>query len=1056
MNIDVNFISNINRFIEEQLSFKRTIDSTKESINELNKEMTSKVSGAGFAKNLAEDIEIARLKLNRLSSELKKLYAQRREGATPSPQWTNEMEKLKAKTATARAELAKLNKEFKEFNAVPKEGGGSNFIQSWGKYLLRYYVAFQGIQMAMQGISNAYNTLKDFEYAMAGVKAVSGATASEFENLKQKAIALSGTTLFNAVDIAKLEEVYSKAGFTIKQIAAMIEPTLKTATATDDSLENTSELLGGIINGFKLNADNTKHIADVMGLAFNKSMLDLSKFKESMKYVGNIAAEAGFSFEEVSAILMVASNNMMSGSMAGTALRQVFNSMLNPTSKFSKAIGGTVYGLEGFMNALKGLKEKGADLGTMFQITDKRAANLFNIMMNNTDQLKLFTEQAKNANGEMDKMAAIKLDTITGKTKELNGEWQKFLLNLDNKDGRLSGFLKLVLDTASKGVKFLEMWNNPLKYGTDEAQKYLDEENEKRIQSISANATAIINSTGEQHRILMDTFSKNYTQARNKYLEAISGKGNLQTARADLLYYLSLWDEISKKQTSPTKQKPKELTDEQKKELVKQLKDQGEYNKALIEEEQIKNNKLLEQQNQRIEEQKNIGKKSYEEQLSEAKEYGNKLILSNQEINQQEYLSEYNDKLNLIERLHYLDQKSKGQELEQVKSDYEYKNKLDKSAYNTAVEIAQKNNESTKVLDENYKRDRLKSDEDYFAKKNDINNKYLNIDYKIPSISESLKKQLDDENKDIGKVFEDEGERLQQLWANNVKDIIAKNKEKKEISFIGNLLGLDKEGDSEMTSLLNDFTSKFNSYVDQWVEGYQKVVDAKNRMVDEAQSALDTEIELNKQGFATNVGLKQKELADLKAKRDAALEDQRQAYKAQMALEVAMQIATTTTALVRLIGEEIKNKGILGLVTGAAGIVSLFAIIQSYKSKAASTFERGGMGVLQGKSHAEGGISFGDGLEAQGGESWAIFNRNATNKNLPLIKNMVYTINNDKIVINKDVATKLGDTTVVYDSPYMKRIYDYISANKTESKIEYGDGFRIEHFGNHTKKIFYN
>ncbi|HPS28559.1 MAG TPA: phage tail tape measure protein [Candidatus Paceibacterota bacterium] len=448
MNIDVNFISNINKFIEEQLSFKRTIDSTKESINELNKEMTSKVSGAGFAKNLAEDIEIARLKLNRLSSELKKLYAQRREGATPSPQWTNEMDKLKAKTATARAELAKLNKEFKEFNAVPKKGGGSNFIQSWGKYLLRYYVAFQGIQMAMQGISNAYNTLKDFEYAMAGVKAVSGATASEFENLKQKAIALSGTTLFNAVDIAKLEEVYSKAGFTIKQIAAMIEPTLKTATATDDSLENTSELLGGIINGFKLNADNTKHIADVMGLAFNKSMLDLSKFKESMKYVGNIAAEAGFSFEEVSAILMVASNNMMSGSMAGTALRQVFNSMLNPTSKFSKAIGGTVYGLEGFMNALKGLKEKGADLGTMFQITDKRAANLFNIMMNNTDQLKLFTKQAKNANGEMDKMAAIKMDTLTGQTARFNGEWKKLILTM----GKGTGFFKELMGGLADAI----------------------------------------------------------------------------------------------------------------------------------------------------------------------------------------------------------------------------------------------------------------------------------------------------------------------------------------------------------------------------------------------------------------------------------------------------------------------------------------------------------------------------------------------------------------------------------------------------------------------------
>jgi hypothetical protein len=240
------------------------------------------------------------------------------------------------------------------------------------------------------------------------------------------------------------------------------------------------------------------------------------------------------------------------------------------------------------------------------------------------------------------------------------------------------------------------------------------------------------------------------------------------------------------------------------------------------------------------------------------------------------------------------------------------------------------------------------------------------------------------------------------------------------------------------------------------VEGYQKVVDAKNRMVDEAQSALDTEVEIAKTGVATNISLKKKELEETKNARDKALREQRNAYTTQMALESAIQIAQTISAVVSIINSEVKSKGVIGLFTGVAGLLSLFTILESYQSKARSTFERGGVVVLRGKSHAEGGISFGDGLEAQGGESGAVFTKNATSKNLPLIKNMVYAINNDKIVINKDVAAKLGETTVVYDSPYMKRIYDYISANKTESKVEYGDGFRIEHFGNHTKKIFYN
>ncbi len=1286
MNVDVNFISNINKFIEEQLSFKRTIDSTRESINELNKEMTSKATGSGFAKNLGEDIEIARLKLNRLSSELKKLYAQRREGATPSPQWTNEMEKLKAKTATARAELVKLNKEFKEFNSVPKDGGGGNFIQSWGKYLLRYYVAFQGIQMAMQGISNAYNTLKDFEYAMAGVKAVSGATASEFENLKQKAISLSGTTLFNAVDIAKLEEVYSKAGFTIKQISAMIEPTLKTATATDDSLENTSELLGGIINGFKLNADNTKHIADVMGLAFNKSMLDLSKFKESMKYVGNIAAEAGFSFEEVSAILMVASNNMMSGSMAGTALRQVFNSMLNPTSKFSKAIGGTVYGLEGFMTALKGLKEKGADLGTMFQITDKRAANLFNIMMNNTDQLKLFTEQAKHANGEMDKMAAIKMDTLTGQTARFNGEWQKMILVMGKGTGffkELMGGLATAINVATEGslryndaqvaingaaVDELAFTRNLIeKYETlsKKVNKTTTEKNELQkiaailrgiygdsvvsidketgaynvntnaiYENIKARSKVLFGVGGEKDKLIeqyagmvrasaqyyqlitglnasinaipdnpgkdnarkmrLQRLQTNYINARNKLIldelaleqqfndigfgsqEDLQKKGSELAAKQEedsrkmRLKTAKQRADEAKVAADALKNKPKELTEDQKKELLAQLKDKKEIDANKIQSEYETDVKLLNQNQELIDAKNKLESEDYETQLTKTKERITQLVNSSKGITKTLLAASFNEKLKLIE-----DQRK--QDTDAYNFDIAFAIKLKKekddlaiSNYKNDVKIAKweiKDSEtlSTKLtlLESTKNKEILKNQTEYTEKTKSLRESLHGKDYKFntvidqkqlesdlsgaygtydeyfntlfPSdqvlikqfekwrsenlsdeqikelvkdweqeISKSLGENVDitgmwdsfsllhkkTEQIDYDKLFnlsfpskqdmesafkqwikegktEGEIQSLLKQWEEalfkNTGQVIDLGKYFKDWkvtgdkrSWIGKQLGLDEEGSAILDTQLSDFTSKFNSYVDEWVSGYQKVVDAKNRMVDEAQSALDNEIALSKDGSATMIGIKRQELAETKRQRDKALKEQREAYQIQSGIEAALQLTKTITAVVAIMTSEIEKKGLIGIATGAAGLVSLFAILETYKSKAKSTFERGGVVVLKGKSHAEGGISFGDGLEAQGGESGAVFTKDATNKNLPLIRKMVYAINNDKIVINKDVAAKMGDTHINFDTTDIKAIRTLLERKTVNSSTEYGDGFRIERFGSHTKKIFYN
>jgi len=1192
--------------------------------------------------------------------------------------------------------------------------GGGGMIASWGKYLLRYYVAFQGIQIAMQGISNAYNTLKDFEYAMAGVKAVSGATASEFENLKQKAISLSGTTLFNAVDIAKLEEVYSKAGFTTKQISAMIEPTLKTATATDDSLENTSELLGGIINGFKLNADNTKHIADVMGLAFNKSMLDLSKFKESMKYVGNIAAEAGFSFEEVSAILMVASNNMMSGSMAGTALRQVFNSMLNPTSKFSKAIGGTVYGLEGFMNALKGLKEKGADLGTMFQITDKRAANLFNIMMNNTDQLKLFTEQARNANGEMDKMAAIKMDTLTGQTARFNGEWQKMILVMGKGTGffkELMSGLATAIDVATAGSlrynESLVLINNQQvkqrKHISDSLEAYESlakkvgktvEENNKLSIAISTlqlyfddniikinketgeydiNTAAIENNLkarnkllfgvgGEKDKIISDytnitrartqtyvDLEENYAKLKktysllskdekeivNKPPSKISDRGTptvtvgrfktpeSSTKYSDVLQgyiddyklqnnLISKWDKLvldasakqkeftesgfgqvrelikeSKQLTSQIqaeiktpeqiaseakadadalKNKSKELTDDQKKELLAQLKDKKEIDANKIQSEYETDVKLLNQNQELIDAKNKLESEDYETQLVKTKERITQLVNSSKGITKTLLAASFNEKLKLIEDQRKQDTDAYNFDIALAIKLKKEKDALAISNYENDVKIAKwgiKDSEtlSTKLtlLESTKNKEILENQKEYTKKAKSLRESLHGKDYKFntvidqkqlesdlsgaystydeyfntlfPSdqvlikqfekwrsenlsdeqikelakdweqeISKSLGENVDitgmwdsfsllhkkTEQIDYDKLFnlsfpskqdmesafkqwikegktEGEIQSLLKQWEEalfkNTGQVIDLGKYFKDFdkrSYLGKVLGMDEQGDRELTNIMNDLSSKFKSFVDNWVSGYEKISEAKNQQVSEAQAALDTELKYSEDGYASNVDLKRKELAAVKSARDKALREQRDAYKIQMGLEAALQISETITAIVTLMSKEISSKGLLGILTGGAGIISLFAILETYKTKAASTFERGGVVVLKGKSHAEGGISFGDGLEAQGGESGAIFTKDATNKNLPLIRKMVYAINNDKIVINKDVAAKMGDTHINFDTTDIKAIRTLLERKIVNSSTEYGDGFRIERFGSHTKKIFYN
>lgn len=166
----------------------------------------------------------------------------------------------------------------------------------------------------------AVNTFQAFEQQMAEVKAVSGATGKEFQALETDAKRLGASTIFTAKEVGGLQAEFARLGFTADEITKVTEATLYLAQATGEDLGRSAEIAGSTLRAFGLDATQTTHVADVMAEAFNKSALDLNTFADSMKYVGPVAAVAGVSLEEASAMLAVLSNSGIKGSQAGTSL----------------------------------------------------------------------------------------------------------------------------------------------------------------------------------------------------------------------------------------------------------------------------------------------------------------------------------------------------------------------------------------------------------------------------------------------------------------------------------------------------------------------------------------------------------------------------------------------------------------------------------------------------------------------------------------------------------------------------------------------------------------
>jgi hypothetical protein len=126
------------------------------------------------------------------------------------------------------------------------------------------------------------------------------------------------------------------------------------------------------------------------------------------------------------------------------------------------------------------------------------------------------------------------------------------------------------------------------------------------------------------------------------------------------------------------------------------------------------------------------------------------------------------------------------------------------------------------------------------------------------------------------------------------------------------------------------------------------------------------------------------------------------------------------------------------------------------KSKEITSYEKGGVEYLQGKSHRQGGISLGEGREAQGGEMLAVFNRKATSKYGGEIENFVNAINKDKLKIGNNAITDSKRNIIVnMDNSKLNDIHGVLKQVRDNNVTYYGD-YKVVKQGNRIRRVKIN
>jgi tape measure domain-containing protein len=296
------------------------------------------------------------------------------------------------------------------------------------------------------------------------------------------------------------------------------------------------------------------------------------------------------------------------------------------------------------------------------------------------------------------------------------------------------------------------------------------------------------------------------------------------------------------------------------------------------------------------------------------------------------------------------------------------------------------------------------------------------------------------------------------------------------------LLGVAPEDQAETQAALEQAGSllmqQISAYAQAQVDAANQVAEARKEQLAEKRAELDTEIDLNKQGFASNVELRRKEVEDAKAARNQAIDDQRKAIRAQQQLETVQQTVGLLTASVDIL-KGFANIPVIGLPLGIAAVAALFGFFTASKIKAASATKLEKGGLHGGERHANGGNKYVsvDGrsmLEVEEGEFTV--NRISTRKHREIIE----AINDDNservqllalrgllkgtgVRLNTDATKRIQRNQGAVlreiqnrplDLQPIERTLGKIEKNTAEKVVSYEtETHRITRTGNHIRKV---
>lgn len=320
----------------------------------------------------------------------------------------------------------------------------------------------------------AVKATADFDSEMSKVKAISGATGDEFQQLRDKAREMGSKTKYSASEAAAAFEYMAMAGWKTNDMLSGIEGIMDLAAASGEDLAATSDIVTDALTAFGLKAQDSGHFADILAAASSNANTNVGLMGTTFKYVAPLAGSLGYSAEDVAIAIGLMANAGIKGDQAGTSLRKTLTQLTGEVKISGNALGTTTIQTVNADGSMRNLYDVLIDCREAFSklsesekaqaaetLVGKTALSGFLAMMNATEEdLGKLTNAVDTCDGSSKEMATTMQDNLNGQLTILGSALQELAIQIGD----------ALMPTIRKIVSVVQGWVEKLQ-GLDEGTK---------------------------------------------------------------------------------------------------------------------------------------------------------------------------------------------------------------------------------------------------------------------------------------------------------------------------------------------------------------------------------------------------------------------------------------------------------------------------------------------------------------------------------------------------------------------------------------------------------